>query len=1092
MKRNKNKGSVSFSDKLSKLLKGVLFLLFLMIWRVWHLSVVQHEQKVEDSYKPQIRSIVEKANRATVTDRFGVPLAINTPQYNATLSYGAIRDLPARMWKKDAKGIKTKIFVRKSYIQCLAHLLARELNMDASYIEDLIHAKAAVLGNIPCLIKEGISDREYYRIKMLEKDWPGLKGEIAGRRYYPQGRTAGDIIGYVGPISRFEYDDVTRKLRGLRDCIAAWEEGEEMALPKGCINIDEVFCRLDELEKASYGINDLIGKAGIERIRDSSLRGIPLKKQYLIDRRGTLIRDLDSDSIKAPGKKLILSISTELQNFAENLLLDHEGTNSLRSADSIRKKNKMPPLFPWIKGGAIVALDPNTGEILALASSPRYDPNDFVSLKKNGALYEENTWSSVRKWMETEEHLAEIYDFRQFLVREKRNLLTGQNYDEYLELNLNNYLDLILCDGSPVKQFLKTYDTVGNAVFIQKKIKQLLSLFEDRNIKLSASVIFDGIFAQDGKHIPIAEICSLEEKKFFEKRYIEAISQITDIVTDLSPMFEKLESNYDKLLLIDLYRLIVCEERIADEVLAVISGMSLSQFRENEALFVSLRHVFKSILKEVFCEHHFSEWRRKEFDAYLAEYRSREIASGKKYCSPYTDCLEQKKDALFQAFWEKYEKDFILFLLTGCSIEESPDLIPYFETVSIWKRELDGGAHTALHWHSHYIRLKKYIAESNIENFTSYFNSFREFKDLNRPLLGKYHKSILANVPQIEKDLATFFYPSYGFGYLKSYALRQSTCIGSIFKLVSGYSVLAQRYLNLDEKDFNLNPLTIFDCKTGNLQEKRKHVGFFANGTPIPVFYRGGRLPKNDFFGRGSLDLVRALEMSSNPYFSLLVGDCLEDPEDLLHAAGLFGFGEKTGIDLPDEYTGYLPKDISYNRSGLYAMAIGQHSLVVTPLQTAGMISALINGGKVMRPRVAIGEECEGERKYFDEEIIRKIFLPKEIADLLKQGMHRVIMGEHGTARFVRQMFPDAFLSRIIGKTSTAEVVERVGLDFSSGVMTVKHVGFAAAGFKDQELQDPDIVVVVYLRYGEFGRDAAPMALKVIEKWESIRKKNNS
>ncbi|MEG0036871.1 MAG: penicillin-binding transpeptidase domain-containing protein [Victivallaceae bacterium] len=1090
MKWFKSEKPTSFSDKLNGLLTVTSIILFMMIFRVWHLSIVQHNQKLAEAYKPQIRSVLRKVNRATIVDRDGITLAINKPQYNVTISYGLIRDLPARIWKKNSDGTKTKIFVRQSYITCLAQLLAKELNIDRLFIEDIIKAKASVLGNIPCLIKEGISEKEYYRIKSLEKDWPGLNGEIASRRYYPLGKIAGDVIGHIGPISRSEYNGITQKLSYFREFVRAWEEGEDIELPKGCINMDEVCAQLDKLEKASYGIHDLIGKAGIENTYDTSLRGMPGKRHYLIDRRGNFIRELEKSSAVVPGNKLILSLSSELQEFAERLLLEHESGNSVRTTESLKKKNKMPPLVPWIKGGAVIALDPNTGDVLAMASSPRHDPNDFVSLKRNDLDYVEDNWGALRRWLETEEHIAEIYDFKKFLIREKRDSLTGRVYDECLELNLGNYLDLILSDQSSVKQVFKSYDSLAHAVFVQRKMKRLTEFFFDESIKLPLSVILDGIFGNDDKHIRIGEICSLQEKEFFEKRYAFHYSDIEDIVVALRPVFDKLLLNYDKLLLTDLYRLIISEERMTSDLLSVIGDMSLAEFRQTEGCFISVRHICRSIIKDVFCERHFSDWRNKHFAEHLSEYRRREVAAGKKYSSPYTDCLDQQKRRLFEDFWTTHEKDFILFFLTGCSIEEDKDMWPYFNILSIWRRELAAGAHTALHWHPHYIDLKKHLAGLPIENFEDYFKLFREFSELTRPLLGKYSVSIVGNKPQLEKDLAALFYPSYGYGYLRSYAFRQATTIGSIFKVVSGYSALAQRYVNIQNTNEDLNPLVVFDCKSGTTDGKQSHVGFFSNGNPIPLFYKGGRLPKNDFFGRGSLDLIRALEMSSNSYFALLAGDVLEDPEDLSHAALLFGFGEKTGIDLPGEYPGKIPEDITYNRSGLYAMAIGQHSLVVTPLQTATMLSSLVNGGNLLKPRIVLRED-DSEVRFFEPVVLRKIFLPKEISDILKRGMHRVINGEYGTARFVKQMFSSDLLSRVIGKTSTAEVMERVGLDLRQGVMKLKHIGFAAASFEDKELSRPDLVVVVYLRYGEFGRDAAPLALKLIEKWESMKKRNN-
>jgi cell division protein FtsI/penicillin-binding protein 2 len=76
----------------------------------------------------------------------------------------------------------------------------------------------------------------------------------------------------------------------------------------------------------------------------------------------------------------------------------------------------------------------------------------------------------------------------------------------------------------------------------------------------------------------------------------------------------------------------------------------------------------------------------------------------------------------------------------------------------------------------------------------------------------------------------------------------------------------------------------------------------------------------------------------------LLATDYLPKPEVLNDTARLFGFGEKTGIDLPGEIAGCLPKDLKTNRTGLYSYAMGQHAFVSTPLQTALFFASLCQG----------------------------------------------------------------------------------------------------------------------------------------------------
>ena len=108
-----------------------------------------------------------------------------------------------------------------------------------------------------------------------------------------------------------------------------------------------------DLEKrAELRMGDLIGKAGIEQPLDGELRGTPGREQIEVDAVGRQIRVLDEEP-DIPGRNLVLTVDHGVQAAAEEVLEGHRG--------------------------AIVALDPNTGEVLALASRPAFDPNMFAA-----------------------------------------------------------------------------------------------------------------------------------------------------------------------------------------------------------------------------------------------------------------------------------------------------------------------------------------------------------------------------------------------------------------------------------------------------------------------------------------------------------------------------------------------------------------------------------------------------------------------------------------------------------------------------------------------------------------------------------------
>ncbi|MGH2612526.1 MAG: penicillin-binding transpeptidase domain-containing protein, partial [Rhabdochlamydiaceae bacterium] len=198
----------------------------LILIRSWYLSVIQHDIYVKMAAKPQRRVVIEKADRATIQDRFGVPLAVNKIQYNASVCYAHIRQIPTIRWKKNEKGERVRVSERLEYISKLSEKLSSELGVPARKIEDLIHGKAALLPHTPFVIKEDLSEEQYYRLKGLEKDWLGLQMERISHREYPLGKIGGDVIGYLGTIDSASYLKIVHELNVLEDYLIAKQEGE--------------------------------------------------------------------------------------------------------------------------------------------------------------------------------------------------------------------------------------------------------------------------------------------------------------------------------------------------------------------------------------------------------------------------------------------------------------------------------------------------------------------------------------------------------------------------------------------------------------------------------------------------------------------------------------------------------------------------------------------------------------------------------------------------------------------------------------------------------------------------------------------------
>lgn len=1115
--------------------------MILVVLRCWHLSVVQYDQRLEEAKKPQRRVVHAPAKRATIRDRFNIPLAVNKVQYQATIQYSQLREVPSIAWIKDPDtGKKIRILKRRQYIQDLAQLLANELELDASRLVDLIHSKASLYGHLPFVIKDDISEQEFYRLKMLEKDWYGIHVRRFPKRHYPYDKVAADVIGYMGAINREEYEGVMSEMNTLKEFLTAWEKGEYPELPEGINNYKEAMHRFEDLEEMAYGINDYVGKSGIEGYFEKDLRGFQGKKSYYSDARGNFLRELPGSREPLAGQRLLLTISAELQEFAEELLikneqLRHARVSGLNAGDTLKE--------PWIKGGAIVALDPNNGEVLALASYPRFDPNDFIS--SGNPIENDKKQSNILRWFETESFIGQVWDQKRPLQREMFDLKAGIIEEDKI-MTWDTYLSMVLPEKNSIIHTLQKRNKINDAVLVQHLVDELLELTSEKNIYLLFNILFkeEGTLQHGGRIGAVAKE-KLEGK--IEKNKL----RIKPIMKKLGDILHDIPSNYDKILYIDLCRLAVPGNLFSDELLNKSGGQTLYSYRQASAAMASISVVVKNIAKDIFKNTSFKQWREDNEVAYIKEKR-REEKENKKYAKPYIDYIDKKEKSLFKSFWQRHRWQMLTAFLIGEWIESHPDedLKSYINNLLMWNRELSSGAHSSLPWSGAYHHLRSILKNYNLDIAVQYLQTLRGFNDLERPLLGSYRHLRRKNKICLEKDLASAFYPKYGYGCARSHCYRHAATLGSIFKVVTAYEALVQRFRQMNNPNISmadLNPLEIEDhfYKVG----KEEFVGNHKDGKAIPRFYKGGRLPRSLSRNIGNVEIVKAMERSSNPYFALLAGDVLSDPEDLKNAAKLFSYGEKTGLELPLELSGRVPEDLSENRNGLYSLSIGQHSLVVTPIQTAVMLATIANGGKVLKPKMVylkvgripnrdngdilsqppfcyqeslstvgidfplFSEATQQSQKSMvvrpPTEIIREVFMPDQVKRILLEGLNRVVARSQqnaiGSLQNLYRQYPEAvrdFLAlkgQLVGKTSTAEQMENVGLDLNTGTNKYNHLWFGGISFNSDESPNtfvfkdkygkPELVVVVYLRYGAYGKDTAPVAAQVIRKWREIRNK---
>lgn len=165
-------------------------------------------------------------------------------------------------------------------------------------------------------IRTRLSDEEVARFAAQRYRFPGMDIKARLFRYYPQGELGAHVVGYIGRIN------------------AAEKERLE-----------------DSDEEGNYKGTEYIGKLGIEQSYESELHGKTGVEQIETSAGGRAVRRLAS-SKATPGNTVVLSIDARLQKLVEDLYGERRG--------------------------ALVALDPKTGEVLAFVSKPTYDPNLFV------------------------------------------------------------------------------------------------------------------------------------------------------------------------------------------------------------------------------------------------------------------------------------------------------------------------------------------------------------------------------------------------------------------------------------------------------------------------------------------------------------------------------------------------------------------------------------------------------------------------------------------------------------------------------------------------------------------------------------------
>jgi penicillin-binding protein 2 len=295
----------------------IISLMTALFGRLFYLQVAAGPKYREAALSIQSRDVVAPATRGLIVDGYGVPLAMNKAGLAITIDRIAIDKL-------EDKGVG------------VMKRLAALLNLK---YED-VYQNTRLCGELPKGEKAGCWQGSRYQpipitksadpdiaLQIVERSdaFPGVDAQPVAIRNYPSylDVNAAHVLGYVGPLTESD---------------------------------------LLESNGKQYFRSETIGKTGLEIQYDSFLRGEPGIRTVIVDRKESITRE-SQNTKPVPGDHLVTSLDVRLQAATEKALKDAvlRGRANGYTSDS----------------GAAIVMDVKTGQILALASYPTYDPNSW-------------------------------------------------------------------------------------------------------------------------------------------------------------------------------------------------------------------------------------------------------------------------------------------------------------------------------------------------------------------------------------------------------------------------------------------------------------------------------------------------------------------------------------------------------------------------------------------------------------------------------------------------------------------------------------------------------------------------------------------
>jgi penicillin-binding protein 2 len=338
---------------------AVLIVFAVLLYRVYHIQQTRGQDLTVLAQENQLAYLKADAPRGVVFDRNGQPLAVNLPSFNVTITPAFLPDdenelqgiyerlslltaVPVTNTVQQQERIET---ANPELVQTYSRLAAvfgadvAETLDNANIVDELPDSIEAIVAEhnfaqyIPAVITANVPLTMAYQIEQDSLFLPGVRVIPEPLRYYPSGEYTAHIMGYMGPIPNENWINVL-----------------------------------------GYERDDRVGWSGLESSMELELAGEKGLRQIEQDWTGREVRQIGLAQEPVAGLNLHLTLDLDLQILATEILRQAmEAREAVPDTDLITGERS----FVEVQQGAAVAMNPQTGEILALVSLPTFDNNRF-------------------------------------------------------------------------------------------------------------------------------------------------------------------------------------------------------------------------------------------------------------------------------------------------------------------------------------------------------------------------------------------------------------------------------------------------------------------------------------------------------------------------------------------------------------------------------------------------------------------------------------------------------------------------------------------------------------------------------------------